>query len=203
MTITPGTREVTESPITQDLDALLVAMASGEQSSFAQLYSLSHTRIFGVVLRVLRDRAQADEVTQEVFLQVWQQASRFDALRGSALAWMMRLAHSRAVDRVRCAQSSSMRDTEFTASAYLPDVDGVVADVLLRAEQSSVREALQRLNASQRQAIVMAYFGGMTTAEIAAQTGVNRSTIKTRIRDGLLKLAADLRAAEAIDLLVH
>ena len=193
MAIAQGIHGLTDSRIIGDLDALLVAVASGEQAAFEQLYAVSRARVFGVILRVLRDKAQAQEVTQEVFLQVWQQASRFDALRGSAAAWMMRLAHSRAVDRVRCAQSSSLRDTDFTASAYLPDVDSVMDDVLVRAEQSSVRNALQRLNAGQRQSIVMAYFGGMTTAEIAAETGVNRSTIKTRIRDGLLRLAADLQ----------
>lgn len=188
-----GTQGVSDFPVTQDFDALLVAVASGKQAAFEQLYILSQARIFGVVLCVLRDKAQAQEVTQEVFLQVWQKASRFDAGRGSAAAWMARLAHSRAVDRVRCVQSSSVRDTQFTAGAYRPDVDSVVEDVLLRAEQSSVHDALQRLKAGQRQCIVMAYFGGMTTAEIASDTGVNQSTIKTRIRDGLRKLAADLR----------
>lgn len=202
MSTTQGMHAVTKSPIVGNLDVLLVAVASGEREAFEQLYALSQERVFGVVLRVLRDKAQAQEVTQEVFLQVWQQAARFDSLRGSASAWMMRLAHSRAVDRVRCAHSSSVRDTDFTVADYRPDVDSVVNVVLLRVEQSLLHDALHRLNAGQRQAIVMAYFGGMTTAEIAAETGVNRSTIKTRIRDGLLKLAADLRAMGAMDSLV-
>jgi len=177
------------------LEALLDQVAAGDRSAFDRLYELFQSRVYGLVVKVLIDRDQAQEVAQEVFLQLWQQASRFDGSKGSAMSWVMRIAHARAVDRVRICQASSLRDSRYAAAAHVADIDTVVEDVLLRAEQSALRAALLRLSALQLESIQLAYYCGMSTVEISAHLGVGRATVKTRIRDGLIKLAADLRSA--------
>ena len=148
--------------------------------------------MFAVVLSVLRDFAQSQEVAQEVFLQVWQQATRFDPAQGSTGAWLKRLARRRAIDRVRLCDSAGARDTRYTVDNFTVDADTVIEQVLARQEQRAVRDALGRLRPLQRESIVLAYYAGMSTAEISQQLGVNRATVKTRIRDGLIKLAVDL-----------
>ena len=172
--------------------ALLRKVALGDRSSFNDLYGLVERRVFGMVVAVLRDHEQSREVTQEVFLQLWQQAERFDGTRGSGEAWILHLAHSRAVDRVRLCQTSSLRDTRYAAMGHVPDTDTVVWDVMVRDQQATVRSALARLTPGQRESIVLAYYSGMTTQEISDHIGVKRATVKTRIRDGLRKLHVDL-----------
>ena len=172
--------------------ALLRKVALGDRSSFNDLYGLVERRVFGMVVTVLRDHEQSREVTQEVFLQLWQQAERFDGTRGSGEAWILHLAHSRAVDRVRLCQTSSLRDTRYAAMGHVPDTDTVVWDVMVRDQQATVRSALARLTPGQRESIVLAYYSGMTTQEISDHIGVKRATVKTRIRDGLRKLHVDL-----------
>lgn len=171
---------------------LLEKVALGDRSAFADLYVLVEHRVFGLVVTVLRDREQSREVVQEVFLQLWQQAERFDGSRGSGESWVLHLAHSRAVDRVRVCQTSSVRDTRYASLGHVPDTDTVIWDVLVRDQQAMVRSALARLTAGQRESIVLAYYSGMTTQQIADHIGVNRATVKTRIRDGLRKLHVDL-----------
>ena len=177
---------------------LLVGIASGDRSAFTSLYCLVEQRVFGLVLAVLRDREQSREVVQEVFLQLWQQANRYDTGRGSGEAWVLHLAHSRAVDRVRLCQTSGVRDARYAALGHVPDTDTVIWDVLLRDEQATVRAALARLTPGQRESIVLAYYSGMTTQEISDRIGVKRATVKTRIRDGLRKLHLDLGSAALI-----
>ena len=145
-----------------------------------------------MVVSVLRDHAQAQEVTQEVFLQVWQQAARFDPTLSSTGAWMKQLARRRAIDRVRSCESSSARDTGYAVENVTVDADTVIEQVLQRESHALLQAALQRLRPLQRESIVLAYYAGMSTAEISVQLGVNRATVKTRIRDGLIKLTADL-----------
>ena len=171
---------------------LLERVAAGERAAFDTLYEQYRSRVYGVVLAVLRDAAQAQEVTQEVFLQLWQQAGRFDATRSCTSTWIHRVAHSRAVDRVRMCQTATIRDTHFIANGNQIDYDTVVEHILHRDEAASLRRSLQTLSPMQRESIVLAYYAGLSTAEISQQLGVNRSTIKTRIRDGLRKLTADL-----------
>ena len=178
--------------------ALLRKVALGDRSSFNDLYGLVERRVFGMVVTVLRDHEQSREVTQEVFLQLWQQAERFDGTRGSGEAWILHLAHSRAVDRVRLCQTSSLRDTRYAAMGHVPDTDTVVWDVMVRDQQATVRSALARLTPGQRESIVLAYYSGMTTQEISDHIGVKRATVKTRIRDGLRKLNVDLGPAALV-----
>lgn len=177
--------------------ALLTKVAQGDRSAFNELYSLVENRVFGLVVTVLRDHEQSREVVQEVFLQLWQQAGRFDGTRGKGDAWILHLAHSRAVDRVRTCQTSSVRDARYAALGHVPDSDTVIWDVMVRDQQATVRSALARLTAGQRESIVLAYYSGMTTQEISDHIGVKRATVKTRIRDGLRKLHGDLGPAVA------
>ena len=171
---------------------LLTRVAVGDKEAFEKLFVAYHSAVSALVVSVLRDRAQAQEVTQEVFLQVWQQAARFDPTLSSTGAWMKQLARRRAIDRVRSCESAGARDTGYAAMSVAVDADVVVEQVLQRESHALLQAALQRLRPLQRESIVLAYYAGMSTAEIAVQLGVNRATVKTRIRDGLLKLTADL-----------
>lgn len=171
---------------------LLTKVGLGDRFAFADLYVLVEHRVFGLVVTVLRDREQSREVVQEVFLQLWLQAERFDGSRGSGESWVLHLAHSRAVDRVRVCQTSSARDARYAALGRVPDTDTVIWDVLVHDQQATVRLALGRLTPGQRESIVLAYYLGMTTQQISDHIGVNRATVKTRIRDGLRKLHVDL-----------
>jgi len=104
----------------------LEKVAGGDQAAFEQLFLLYQAQVYGVVLAVLRDQTQAQEVTQEVFLQLWQQASRFDATLSSTATWIKRLARTRAVDRVRLCESAGARDTRYTAASKAVDYDSVI-----------------------------------------------------------------------------
>jgi RNA polymerase sigma-70 factor (ECF subfamily) len=142
---------------------LLARVALGDRVAFNDLYGRVESRVFGLVVTVLRDHEQSREVVQEVFLQLWQQAERFDGSRGNGEAWILNLAHSRAVDRVRTCQTSSVRDARYAALGHVPDTDTVIWDVLIRDQQATVRSALARLTPGQRESIVLAYYSGMTT----------------------------------------
>ncbi|WP_336642172.1 ECF RNA polymerase sigma factor SigK [Microbacterium sp. USHLN272] len=167
---------------------LLLAIAAGDQRAFAELYDLLSSRVFGLILRVLVNRSQSEEVLQEVFLEIWQSASRFAPNKGQGRTWIMTMAHRRAVDRVRSSQSSSDRDVR----AGLRDIgvahDSVAEQVELSMEGERVVGALSGLPEAQREAIVLAYYGGYSQNEIAALLGAPLGTIKTRMRDGLTRL---------------
>ena len=141
-------------------DALLALVAVGDQRAFASLYDLMAARVLGLTRRVLRDHAQSEEVTQEIFLEIWQNAPRFDASKGTAVTWIMTMTHRRAVDRVRSAQSSRDRDTKIGIRDYAPDYDNVAETVEVRIEHARVEKAMSRLTDLQRQAVTLAYFGG-------------------------------------------
>ncbi|MBU2693702.1 ECF RNA polymerase sigma factor SigK [Pimelobacter sp. 30-1] len=171
-----------------DLGALLKRAARGDKTAFAELYDATAPRVHGLAVRVVRDPAQAEEVTQEVFLEIWRQASRYDAARGSALAWMMTITHRKAVDRVRSAEAATRRDLTYhqTNQSVEHDVTADTAHASLEAHR--VRAALTQLTDVQREAIELAYFGGYTHTEVAALLDLPVGTAKTRIRDGLIRL---------------
>lgn len=171
-----------------DLAALLKRSARGDETAFASLYDATAARVHGLVLRVVRDRAQSEEVTQEVFLEVWRQASRYDESRGSALAWLMTIAHRKAVDRVRSAEAASRRDVAYEQHNQVPDHDVTAEAAHASFEARRVRSALEHLTPVQREAIELAYFGGYTHTEVAALLDLPVGTAKTRIRDGLIRL---------------
>lgn len=167
---------------------LLVQVAGGDQAAFARLYDLISPRVFGLILRVLIDRAQSEEVLQEVFLEVWQSAARYVPQKGQGRSWILTLAHRRAIDRVRASQASSDRDVRVGLRDMNVPGDDVADQVELRIEGRRVAEALATLPDSQREAITLAYFGGYSQSEIAALTGIALGTIKTRMRSGITQL---------------
>lgn len=169
-------------------EELLAAVALGDQQAFEQLYDLMSSRVYGLVRRVLRDPAQAEEVGQEVMLEIWRRASRFDRSRGSALSWVMTMAHARAVDRVRSEQSSTDRDLKYATQSVQREVDVVVDAVEVSLERKQVQRCLGGLTALQRESINLAYYSGYTQAEVSAALNVPLGTIKTRLRDGLIRL---------------
>ncbi|KRB76561.1 RNA polymerase subunit sigma [Nocardioides sp. Root190] len=171
-----------------DLGGLLKLSARGDTVAFSQLYDATASRIHGLVVRVVRDRAQAEEVTQEVFLEVWRQSGRFDPERGSALSWLMTIAHRKAVDRVRSAEAASRRDVAYEQHNQVPDHDVTAEAAHASLEARRVRAALTHLTTVQREAIELAYFGGYTHTEVAALLDLPVGTAKTRIRDGLIRL---------------
>ena len=175
---------------------LLARVARGDEAAFAELYDLVAPRVHAVVLRVVRDPAQAEEVTQEVMVELWRLAPRFDERRGSVSAWASTVAHRRAVDRVRSTQSARDRDhrdvAERTAAADHDAVSEVVED---RLERERVTRALGSLTPAQRESIELAYFSGYTYREVAAVLDVPEGTVKTRIRDGLIRLRDELEVS--------
>lgn len=171
---------------------LLVASARGDQAAFAQLYDHLAGIVHGVVRRVLRDPAQSEEVTQEVFVEVWRNASRFEPARGAARTWILTIAHRRAVDRVRSEQASRDRTERVGWSGHHREHDEVAETVELRFEHQQVRDALEALTDLQREAVELAYYKGYTYREVADLLGTPLGTIKTRMRDGLIRLRDEM-----------
>ncbi|MEE6272060.1 ECF RNA polymerase sigma factor SigK [Georgenia wangjunii] len=167
---------------------LLARVADGDEVAFAALYDEAAPTVYGTALRVLRDRDHAAEVTQEVMTEVWRTAARFDAARGSALAWISTMGHRRAVDRVRAVQSQRDRDGLAAQRSYERPYDDVQETVERTVEQSRVQECLGGLSDLQRDAVLRAFYGGRSYREVAADTGAALPTIKSRIRDGLIRL---------------
>lgn len=172
---------------------LLGRVAAGDRAAFEDLYNAVRSRVFGLSLRLVRDWQQAEEIAQEVFLQIWRQAARFDPARGAGTPWILGIAHARAVDRIRSSRASQARDHVFYACSHVADTDTVVESVLLGLEQTAVRGALDGLSALQRESIVLAYYLGLSTSEISERLAIPVPTVKTRIRDGLIRLGKDAR----------
>jgi RNA polymerase sigma-70 factor, ECF subfamily len=169
-------------------EELLVAVAGGDTDAFAALYDRVTPQVLGVALRVLRDRSLAEEVTQEVLVEVWRKATRFDPDRGTASGWITTLAHRRAVDRVRSEQASRDRDDRVSRRDTPRPYDDVADEVETRLDHWQVRSALAELTDRQREAIELAYFGGHTYRDVAKVLGIPEGTAKSRLRDGLLRL---------------
>ena len=174
---------------------LLERVAQGDQAAFSDLYDQLAPRVLGLVIRVLKDHSQSEEVTQEIFLEVWQTASRFDPNKGGASTWLLTMAHRRAVDRVRSSQSGRDRDTKVGIRDFTPDYDNVSETVEIRVEHERVEKALARLTELQRQAVTLAYYGGYSHSEVAAMLSVPIGTVKTRLRDGMIRLRDELGVA--------
>jgi len=169
-------------------DALLRRAGRGDKDAFAQLYDATSARVYGLAVRVVRDPAQAEEVTQEAYLDIWRGSARFDPERGSAISWMLTIVHRKAVDRVRSAEASSRRDTTYEHRNQVVPHDTTADAAHASLEARRVRSALAGLTEVQREALELAYFGGYTHTEVAALLGLPVGTAKTRIRDGLIRL---------------
>ena len=182
-----------------DLDALLRRVARGDRDAFATVYDLTKSRVFGLVVRVLRDAGYSEETTQEIYLEVWRTASEYDPAKGSGLAWLMTMAHRRAIDRVRAEQAGSRRESRYGAANVVPVSaaahDPVADSAIAGDERRRVTECLEALTDAQRQCIELAYYGGLTYTEVSHRLTANLSTIKSRIRDALRGLRNCLDAS--------
>jgi RNA polymerase sigma-70 factor (ECF subfamily) len=170
-----------------DLNELLTRVSRGDEQAFGAVYDALGASVYGMAKRVIRDPARAEEVSQEVFIQVWQSAARFDASRGNAKSWVLTLAHRRAVDAVRHDQAATNRENKYDWSSG-PDFDEVAETVTISLEHEQVRRCLDSLTDLQREAVNLAYYKGYTYAEVAESLSANPATVKTRMRDGLVRL---------------
>ena len=179
----------------QKARALLQRSGQGDEAAFAELYDLFSARVYGLVVRVLRDQAQSEEVTQEAFLQVWTNSARYDASLGSATSWVLTMAHRRAIDRVRSSESARRRDDEYAVKDVSLEIDQTSEAVERSLDGQRVVRAMDTLSDAQRSAIELAYFGGYTHKEVAVMLDLPVGTAKTRIRDGLIRMRAALGVA--------
>ncbi|MFE7326014.1 sigma-70 family RNA polymerase sigma factor [Streptomyces sp. NPDC057565] len=170
------------------LQELLGLVARGDQAAFAEVYDAVRGPVLGLVRSVLRDPAQSEEVAQEVLVEVWRTAPRFQAARGSAMNWVLTLAHHRAVDRVRSVEATTAREHRAALLDRTPEFDEVAEQVESRLEREQVRRCMRTLSELQRQSVTLAYYRGLTYREVAELLSVPPATIKTRLRDGLIRL---------------
>ena len=191
-------REDAPSTEIRDDGALLRAVATRDKEAFQQLYTRHSPMLFGLAVKILGDRVEAEDVLQETFVQVWKTAAMFDDQRGKPLAWFIMLARSRAIDRLRSRKtrarltdSAAKEETQVTR-ATSPADDAVASEV-----QRTVRDALSKLPDDQRVPIEMAYFGGLTQFEIAQKLSQPLGTVKTRIRTGMIHLREQLGSVTA------
>lgn len=171
-----------------DLAELLRRCGRGDEQAFATLYDAMAARVFGLAKRVVRDPAQAEEVTQEAFLDIWRSSGRFEESQGHAVSWMLTVVHRKAVDRVRSAEASTRRDTTYHHETHAVEHDSTAEAATASLEAHRVRQAMAGLTQAQREALDLAYFKGYTHTEVATMLDLPLGTAKTRIRDGLIRL---------------
>ncbi|MFF8831261.1 sigma-70 family RNA polymerase sigma factor [Streptomyces sp. NPDC015131] len=171
-----------------DLAEVVARVAEGDRDAFASLYDALAGPVYGLVLKILRDPAQSEEVAQEVMVEVWRHAARYRPEQGSVTTWVMTMTHRRAVDRVRSEQAAGERDRRSARRDHTPAYDQVSEEVAVRLESEQVRRCLRSLTELQRQAVMLAYYQGYTYREVAASLSTPLGTVKTRMRDGLIRL---------------
>jgi len=171
--------------VTADLDALLRRVAQRDVEAFAAFYDNTRARVYGLVVRVLRDPGYSEETTQDIYLQVWRNAQGYNPAVGTPLAWLMTLAHRRAVDRVRSEQATSQRESRYGAANVDPPADRVAEAVIQLDEQRQVNACLESLTDPQRECIQLAYYEGLTYVQVSERLAANLATIKSRMRDGI------------------
>ncbi|PPG42344.1 RNA polymerase subunit sigma [Pseudoclavibacter sp. RFBA6] len=175
-----------------EIEELLVRTATGSKEAFSTLYDLMAPRVLGLIRRVLVDQAQSEEVAQEVLLEIWQTAASYSPSKGKATTWMLTVAHRRAIDRVRASQASKDRDLKIGVRDFEGERDDVAESAEISIEHKRAQQALAKLSDQQREAVTLAYYGGLTQSEIAERLEVPLGTVKTRIRDGMNRLRREL-----------
>ena len=181
--------------VTDDLDALLRRVAQRDVEAFAAFYDGTRARVFGLVTRVLRDPGYSEETTQDVYLQVWRNADNYNPAAGTPLAWLMTLAHRRAVDRVRSEQSATQRESRYGAANVEVPADRVAEAVISNDERRQVTVCLDSLTDAQRECIQLAYYEGLTYVQVSERLAANLATIKSRMRDAIRGLRKCLGAS--------
>lgn len=172
------------------LDALLVLVGQGDLTAFGRLYDSTSARVFGLIRAILLDPSLAQEVTQEVYFEIWRRASIFDQSKGAAISWIFTLAHSRTIDKVRSVQSMRTNDGTFARNSYYPEIDSAT-ETAGRAENGQhIRAALAQLTPLQQQAIKLTYYLGYTSSQAGELLGIPTPTFKARTRAGLIALRA-------------
>lgn len=184
----PADRPTPDQEVSIRLAGLLGDIARGDRDAFTDFYRSTHDRVFGLALRVVRRAQAAEEITQEVYLHIWNAAGQYDPRLASPIGWLMMITHRRAVDRVRLETHSNTRDIAYGHRALGRDHDIVAEAVGQRSEERAVVQCLDALTAIQRETIALAYYGGRTYTEVAEHLDIPLSTVKTRIRDGLKRL---------------
>jgi RNA polymerase sigma-70 factor (ECF subfamily) len=174
--------------VPETAESMLQRVARGDRAAFEQFYDRTSRVVYGTIRRVLRDPAQSEEVSQEVFIEIWRTAGKFDNTRGGAMAWVVTMAHRRAVDRVRSEQAATNREEKIALRDLERPYDSVSEEVEQNLERERVVRALGDLTDLQREAVTLAFYGGHTHTEVAELLDVPLGTIKTRIRDGLIRL---------------
>ncbi|MEV0192980.1 ECF RNA polymerase sigma factor SigK [Kitasatospora purpeofusca] len=171
-----------------DLKAVMARVSQGDQQAFAHLYDAVAGPVFGLVRRVLRDEAQSEEVMQDVMLQVWRGAAHYDPARGEVMPWVMTIAHRRAVDRVRYCRAAADRDRAAVAGAQETPFDDVAERAETHLDHQQVRHCLRGLTDLQRESVLLAYYQGLSYREVAERLHTPLGTVKTRMRDALIRL---------------
>jgi len=167
---------------------LLKRASRGDEAAFAEFYDATSARAYGLALRVVRNPAHAEEVTQEAFIDAWRASTRYDSALGSAAGWLLTIVHRKAVDRVRSVEAATIRDETWQRETRPIDHDQTSAAAHSSLEAARVRGAVATLTDVQREAVELTYFGGYTHTEVATMLDVPLGTAKTRIRDGLIRL---------------
>jgi RNA polymerase sigma-70 factor, ECF subfamily len=177
-----------ESAKVSDVE-LLHAVAQGDEAALARLYDAYRVILFGLLVRILNSREEAEDILQDVFIQVWRRAKDFDERRGRPFTWLVTLARSRAIDRLRLL-GARQRLAAGAGQEQTEAVSDALSDTIKLAQRETVRRALAELPEEQRKTLVLAYFEGLTQSEIASQLNTPLGTVKTRMRSGMIKLRA-------------
>ncbi|RDI68228.1 ECF RNA polymerase sigma factor SigK [Nocardia pseudobrasiliensis] len=192
----PVDRPGGEEDLARRLVALLADIGRGDRDAFTEFYRLTSHRVFGLAVRMLRERTAAEEIAQEVYLQAWSLAARYDPQRSSPMGWLIMLTHRRAVDRIRSERAASDRDVVYGHAHLGRDHDVVVEAVTQRFDEQAVVRCLGTLSSRQQETIALAYYSGRTYPEVADELEIPLPTVKSRIRDGLKRLAACLTGGD-------
>ena len=179
----------------ETLCGLLLRTAQGDREAFATFYQATSQRVYGFARRIIVDAELAQDTTQEIYVMVWLEAHKYDPAIGSAMSWLMTIAHRRSVDRVRSEQASADREFRWGTANQSAEYDVVAETVADRLEAQNLIRCLHDLSPLQREAITLAYFNCLTYREVAAHLSVPPATVKSRIRDGLKQLRTRMNEA--------